>query len=314
MARVPAEMTSLIAVAYFVVLCPAVYGSSPSMRAVAQADLSVTVNAPATVAAGADIVYDITIANAGPSDATNATLTDVSAFAFLTLTQTSGPTATCTAGQIMTLCTIGSFAAGTSATFTGTGHVPSNTPGGSVFGNTATVSWLGTDPNGSNNVVFTTTVVSGNADLSVTKSGPATTLTNTTMTYTVTVANAGPAVANGVTLTETIPAGMTFNLIHQLTGTPFGCTTTNPISCIGSLPLFPGDSATFEFTFNVPAVPPGTSFSDTVTVSSTTPDSNTANNTASATTTAGTSVPALSTMALLMLALALAIVAFIRMR
>lgn len=54
------------------------------------------------------------------------------------------------------------------------------------------------------------TVTVGTADLSVAKSGPATTAVSDTVRYVLTVANAGPQTAYRVTLSDTLPAGVTF--------------------------------------------------------------------------------------------------------
>ena len=62
-----------------------------------------------------------------------------------------------------------------------------------------------------NSAVVTTTIGSGTgADLSISKAGPATTNRGQQVTYTIMVANAGPAGATGVTVHDPTPAGLTF--------------------------------------------------------------------------------------------------------
>lgn len=283
--------------------------SSTAMTTVsASADLSVAKTAPAAAVAGSNVTYTITLQNLGPSDAASVTLTDVlpAGTAFVSESQTSGPTFTCTTGATVT-CSIATFAAGASATFNVTVTFSGSLTNGTTVTNTANVSSTTPDSNPNNNTSSAATLVSANADLSVTKSGPASTPSNTNVTYTVIAANAGPSNAANVTLTETVPAGMTFVSANQTTGPAFSCSGTGPIACtIASFAS--GASATFQFTFNVPlSTAPGTSTSNTVTIGSTTPDSTPGNNTASVTTTVGVSIPTLSPLAMALLAMALAL-------
>src|SRR5262249_35207693 len=54
------------------------------------------------------------------------------------------------------------------------------------------------------------TVNSVSTDLTVTKSGPSTVTAGTTITYTVTLTNAGPSDAQAVQMTDAVPTGTTF--------------------------------------------------------------------------------------------------------
>jgi uncharacterized repeat protein (TIGR01451 family) len=276
------------------------------------ADVSVTKSAPTAAFAGANVPYTITVANTGPSNAASVTLTDVlpAGTTFVSESQTSGPTFTCTTGATVT-CSIATFAAGASATFNVTVTFSGSLTNGTTVTNTANVSSTTPDSNPDNNTSSASTLVSANADLSVTKSGPAATPSNTNVTYTVIAANAGPSTAASVTLTETVPAGMTFVSANQTTGPAFSCSGTGPIVCaIASFAS--GASATFQFTFNVPlSTAPGTSTSNTVTIGSTTPDPTPGNNTASVTTTVGVSIPTLSPLAMALLAMALALMGWV---
>ena len=49
-----------------------------------------------------------------------------------------------------------------------------------------------------------------------------------TLTYTLNVANAGPSQANSVSLTDSLPAGVTFG---SATGSGWTCTGTGPVNC-----------------------------------------------------------------------------------
>ena len=96
-----------------------------------------------------------------------------------------------------------------------------------------------------------------------------------TFTYTITVGNAGPAVATGVVVTDTLPVGLSF-----VSGA--GCSAVaQVVTCtVGTIPV--GGSA--SVTFSVHADAPGT-FTDTATVSGTLVDLNPANNSLSESTT-----------------------------
>jgi uncharacterized repeat protein (TIGR01451 family) len=289
--------------------------SSVNTTVATSADLSVVKTAPAAAQAGANVTYTITAANAGPSDAATATLSDVlpAGTTFVSESQTSGPIFTCTTGPTVT-CTIASFASGATASFNITVALGGSITNGTTVTNTATIASATPDPNLGNNTASAPTLVSANADLSVTKSGPTTTPSNTTIVYTVTAANAGPANALNVSLTETVPAGMTFVSVNQTSGPAFACSGTGPIVCTIAT-LSAGANATFQFTFNVPlSLAPGTTSSDTATITSSTPDGNPANNTASATTTVGQSIPALSPLAMALLAMALAMIGWVTAR
>jgi uncharacterized repeat protein (TIGR01451 family) len=159
------------------------------------------------------------------------------------------------------------------------------------------------------------------ADLAVTKSGPSTVTAGNNIAYTVTVTNNGSTDAQGVTLTDTLPAGTTFVSESQGSGPAFNCTNpsvggTGSVSCtIATLPN--GASATFTLTFNVNAnVAGGTVLSNTASVSSTTNDPIASNNsgTSTATVLASTLVPTLSQYSLLLLAFAVALIGAMKMR
>ena len=78
--------------------------------------------------------------------------------------------------------------------------------------NTATVDAHAGDPVLANNSASATTNVRPLANLSLTKSdSPDPVLAGQLLTYSLSVANAGPSSATGVTVTDTLPAGVTFN-------------------------------------------------------------------------------------------------------
>jgi uncharacterized repeat protein (TIGR01451 family) len=281
----------------------------------AQADMAIVKSGPSTAPAGSDVTYGITVTNNGPSTATSVSWTDPlpAGTTFVSETQNTGPAFNCTTGATVT-CNIATLAPAATATFTLVAHVLSSTPNGTVLSNTASVTSTTTDNTPINNSSTVNTTVAATADLAVTKNGPTSTPSNTTIVYTVTATNNGPSDAANVTLSDTPPAGTTFVLVNQTAGPAFACSGTGPVLC--TIATFPaGATASFQFTFNVPpGVASGTTITNTATISSTTADSNPNNNSASAATTVGASIPALSPLMLLLLALMVSALALVAMR
>jgi uncharacterized repeat protein (TIGR01451 family) len=176
---------------------------------------------------------------------------------------------------------------------------PTGTGGTSPFTSHVLDSATGT-ANSSCSIVATG--VAGQADVSITKTGPATIVPGSpNMTYNIAVANAGGSSADGVTVYDVLPLPTTF---VSATPSQGSCSGTTTVTCaLGTIAN--GASATIVL---VVANPSSASVSNTATVVSTTPDPNTGNN--SATTTAASpftqGVPTLSTWALAGLALLLA--------
>jgi uncharacterized repeat protein (TIGR01451 family) len=125
------------------------------------------------------------------------------------------------------------------------------------------------------------------ADLGVTKSGPDTVTAGANITYTITVINSGPDPAASTTLSDTLPATMTFVSLSSPTG--WSCLTPavgagGAVTCTHpSLAITSGD--VFTLVVNVTTdVSPGTFFTNTATISSTTQDPNDENNSSTAAT------------------------------
>src|SRR3989442_7871711 len=139
---------------------------------------------------------------------------------------------------------------------------------------------------------FTNTGVTS-ADLSVTKSDGVTTVTagdGVTHTYTITASNAGPSNATSVTLTDAWPSGFARGTPSPSQGT---CTNVglgpNFTCALGTLAQ--GGSATVTVNYTVPASTLAGPQTNTVIVSSDTPDSVPGNNTATDTNTVATNPP-----------------------
>ncbi|MCL2470612.1 MAG: hypothetical protein FWF25_02570, partial [Propionibacteriaceae bacterium] len=243
------------------------------------------------VIAGTPITYTLTATNQGPSNAINAVVTD-DVPSTITAVKASTDTGTCTVTGQTVSCAIGSqpdlsTPVGKVTTITVTGVVSADITG--TLTNTATVTSDSTDPDHTNNQSTTHTQVNGQADLSVTKTASQTTLparAGEEIDYTITIHNAGPSQARGVTLADIVPlgldlagaadypAGVTCDSAFgtpDATGSPWNCT-------LGDLAV----GQTIQITLPTQATgPETTTMTETVTVASTTPDPNTDNNTAS---------------------------------
>jgi uncharacterized repeat protein (TIGR01451 family) len=243
--------------------------ASASTNVVPQADVSIAKNGPGGVIAGQNIVYTIVVTNNGPSTATNVIVSDPTP-ANLTFVSNAGA---CTSAFP---CSLGTLTNGQTATITSTYSTSPNFAGNVT--NTATVSANEGDPNSANNSSSKTTNVGAQADLKVTKTGPASANTGQNITYTVTVNNQGPSPATNTVVTDVTPTGLAF------ISNSGGCTTAYPCN-LGTINA--GQTVTIMSTYSIPPNFAGTSVTNTASASSSINDPNTSDNTSSATTAVG---------------------------
>ena len=173
----------------------------------ASADLRIVKTAPPAVA-GDEITFTLEVTNDGPSDATGVVVTDglPEEYAFVSAAGPDGPCPDPVAGELS--CEVGSLAAGASATVTVTMDVPPGFTG--TAENVASVDGDEDDPNADNNEATFESSGGAQADLSITKTATEPVVAGGRVTWTLTVANAGPSVANDVEVTDELPAGVTF--------------------------------------------------------------------------------------------------------
>ena len=240
--------------------------------AAAQADLSISQSASApVVAAGSNVVYTIVVTNNGPNLSQNVVF-----YENIPANTTFQSIGTVPAGWACTTpavngttpinCTIASLANAATATFTVTLQVNAGTAAETAIQNVTSVTSNTTiDPVASNNTSSTTILVgvTGNADLRLSLSAaPSPVFVSSPLTYSVAVQNLGVANATGTTITDTLPAGVTFVSATVTQGT---CTqSAGVVTCnLGTLTA----SSTATATITVTA--PGTSGSLTDTASTT---------------------------------------------
>jgi gliding motility-associated-like protein/uncharacterized repeat protein (TIGR01451 family) len=176
-----------------------------------QSGVKLVKTGPSTVKAGESITYDIVATNAGPSDASNVQIMDdvPAQLTGITWKATTTGNATVTVGATGTgrnVNVTGNIGAGegSSIQITITAMVPADASGD--LSNVAIAKIPGVPVNPTTPPV--TTVVTKDADLQITKSGPATIIQGRTITYVINVKNNGPASANGATLKDVVPAGI----------------------------------------------------------------------------------------------------------
>lgn len=246
-----------------------------------QADMTIaqTPSAPG-VNHGDTVTFTVTVTNNGPATATGISLTDM--FMNATFVSVTGPMATCSGSGPIT-CTIGTLAAGQSTTVT----ITLNASDLGTISNTANVTAVEFDPVTSNNGPNTATIFVGpRADLVITKSGPATTTADGTITYTITVSNDGPSDAANVVVDDPRPTRLSF------VSNSGACTTGFPCS-LGTMSA--GVTKVITSTWHVAAGSEGSTITNTASVTSTTVDTVTSNNTSSTSayvSCGGNSVPA----------------------
>ena len=185
--------------------------------------------------------------------------------------------------------TIGRLAAGAGAAFTIVVGSGSSATSGSALAGTTTVSSSTPDSETSDNSSTASTTLAAAADVSVTKVvAPGTVQVGDTLSYDITVANAGPSDAAAVTLSDTLPAGTEFVSATQVSGPAFTCTApavgqSGTLQC--TIPvLAAGASAVFHLAVKAGG-PAGllAALTNAATVSTSTPETNAANNSSTAT-------------------------------
>jgi uncharacterized repeat protein (TIGR01451 family) len=184
-------------------------------------DLRVTKSASsATVGVGTAMTWTVNVTNLGPGDMFGpdasvanplivsdvAPTTNVSAPVSFS---SSGPAGSCTYASGTITCASG-LAFGATQTFTFQQTVNAAAPAGATVSNTASVTdYFASDSNDSQSASFSITPSSNLVTTKTRTSASATPAVGQTVSYQITVTNSGPSAATNVSLTDTLPAGLT---------------------------------------------------------------------------------------------------------
>jgi uncharacterized repeat protein (TIGR01451 family) len=209
---------------------------------VAAADLSITKTTASTFTVGSNAVYTLTATNSGPQSAAGTITVSDTLPAGLTYVSATGTGWACgAAGQTVTCTRAGPVTSGTTLpaiTLTvavGAAAAPSVTNTATVASNTTL------DPDATDNSSSVTRPVTLPTDLTIAKSHAGNFTQGQNGSYSITVTNSGGVASSGtVTVTDTLPAGLTPG---TATGTGWTCNTVGQtVTCTRSDALAAGSS------------------------------------------------------------------------
>ncbi|MBK7474079.1 MAG: DUF11 domain-containing protein [Betaproteobacteria bacterium] len=171
------------------------------------------------------------VSNAGPSNATGASVADTvpATITGVTANCVATGTASCgtngTAGNAVSFTNVDIAAgAGNFLTITVAGTVNPATTGNLVNTATVTTGTGQTDPTPANNTATDTDTAAPSTDLSITKTDGSPTYTaGAPISYSIVVSNVGPGNATGASVADTVPA--------NITGVTANCVATGTASC-----------------------------------------------------------------------------------
>jgi uncharacterized repeat protein (TIGR01451 family) len=239
----------------------------------AAADLGVAITArPDPVGLGSSLTYVVTVSNNGPDNSPVASVLDTLPTG-VTLVSATPSQGTVTTGVGTVSADFGPLTSGASATLT---LIVTPNQAGIITDSAQIVPQRGSipDPNPANDSATIRTTVDGFADLGVlvtANADPAPVAT--AFSYTITVTNAGPAIATNVTLADQLPSQVSFESVTTSQGTVSGVggTVSGNLGVLG-----PGQSATVTVQVFVNTAG---ALSNIASVASFSPDSNPSNNT-----------------------------------
>jgi uncharacterized repeat protein (TIGR01451 family) len=236
--------------------------ATASITVAPKADLAVFItDSPDPATPMQSVFYSITVKNFGPDNAASASI--ALSLTNGTITGGSGAPFTCTS----TTCTSPSLPPG-SYLITITAQAPAQ----GTMTLTATASSTTADVPTTNNTASESTTITSVADVSIAKTGPSSAFAGSTVVYTIAVTNNGPSDATNVVVSDPAPANLTFDANSGACFTAFPCS-------LGT--LLSGQTKVITSQWNVNAQAPGTTITNTATVSATVSDPVPSNNSAS---------------------------------
>ncbi|MEG4059235.1 DUF4347 domain-containing protein, partial [Microcoleus sp. Pol7_B2] len=238
------------------------------------ADVATTKKGPPAAAPGSPITYTITTVNNGPNPAENVLVEDQlprgAVFGSADSGGTFNPTTRLVSWRIPNL------AVGASQTRTVTVTAPTTLGAitNSVFSSSNTIDPVPANNSGSSPEARVTTTITNNiADVVTRKTGPATAVAGSSVTYTITAANSGPSAATNVAIADSIVPGLTGVSVSD-SGSYNA--TTGIVTWTAITSLASAASANRTVSFAVPATI--SAIANTASSTSTSPDPNPANN------------------------------------
>ncbi|MBI1765808.1 MAG: DUF11 domain-containing protein, partial [Acidobacteria bacterium] len=245
------------------------------------ADLAITKAGPASVIAGNNITYTLTVTNNGPSNAKSVVVTDAlpAGVTFVSAASSSG-NAACTNANNTVTCKIANLIApavnppalippqtgSNIETITIVGKVGANVANSAVLANSATVASATSDPVAANNTSNTvnTTVATDSAVTIVKTDNPDPVVAGTNLAYTITVNNNGPSDAQAVSVVDTLPPTTQVQFLSAVGTGVFSaansCSAAGNVVTCNAIPggvLPAGASANITIVVKVlPSVPP----------------------------------------------------------
>ena len=211
---------------------------------IGQADLAVSKTGPANAAPNSQFSYAISVTNNGPSTAVSVVVTDSLPANVTFISATGGGTTNASLTNVF--WTVGSLASGAVVNFGLTVQAPDS----GVISNWVVAGSVTADANlGNNSAGPILTTVIGQADLAVTKTGPASAVGYGQFSYTITMTNNGPSMAVSVVVTDSLPVNVTF--ISATGGGTTNASLTNVFWTVGNLAS--GSVASLGLTVRAPA-------------------------------------------------------------
>ncbi|OLR93185.1 DUF11 domain-containing protein [Actinokineospora bangkokensis] len=226
-------------------------------------------------AAGNRTNFTVTISNPGPSDARDV-VAALPAVVGVRVVSAAPTTGTCAVTADAVSCPLGTIPAGSSTVVALRVELAQDRPAGALVEtvNATTSTRQDDTTNDTASVSVSSTRVS---DLNVTTTAePGTVIAGQPLVYTLVVTNRGPSTADGTTLSDVFPAGLTPTSVVTGQGS---CTLGQTVSCsLGT--LAPGASTTVTIRANTPGTVPSGGFTTTATATSASTDPVPADNTA----------------------------------
>jgi uncharacterized repeat protein (TIGR01451 family) len=257
---------------------PANNDTSDDVDVRAVVDLAVVKTHTGPVRIGDPLTFSLLVTNAGPSSATNVTLTDTAPNGLTPGSSAASPGWTCTvSGQDVTCLLDDPLAAGATAPPLSLSYVVTSAAYPSID-NRADITSDGTEDQPADNTSVDTVTVPPLVDLLVRKSHVGSLSVGSESTYVIEVSNAGPTDDPGpITVTDTLPVGLRY---VSATGNGWLCSATGAaMTCAHAAGLTVGASTTVRVRVDVlPTAYP--SVSNTASVATPSEDSDATNNTA----------------------------------